>query len=57
MPAELDAAAGTASGVLPDGTTVYYFNLIDRRGLVASTEHYELSPSHAAKRKPSKPHL
>ena len=49
MPAKLDAAAGTASGVLPDAATAYYFNLIDQRGLVTSTEHYPLSPRPAAK--------
>jgi alpha-L-fucosidase len=40
IPAELDAAAGTAAGVLPQGATAYYFSLIDQRGLAVSTEHY-----------------
>ncbi len=41
-PAELDAAAGTATAVLPEGVTVFYFNLIDNRDIVVSSEHEEL---------------
>jgi hypothetical protein len=42
MPARLDAEAGVAVGVLPEGTSVYYFNLIDEQGLVVSSEHTEV---------------
>jgi len=37
--ADLDAAAGKAKATIPDGATQYYFNLIDERGLIVSTEH------------------
>jgi len=37
--AELDAAAKKAKATIPDGATQYYFNLLDERGLVVSTEH------------------
>jgi len=43
-PATLDAAAGKASAVLPEGVTVFYFNLVDGRDLVVSSEHEEVSP-------------
>jgi len=33
---------GKVEGVLPEGTKVYYFNLTDESGLVASTEHETL---------------
>lgn len=36
--------AGKASVTLPDGVTVYYFNLIDERDLIVSSEHEELRP-------------
>ncbi|NLY01755.1 MAG: prolyl oligopeptidase family serine peptidase [Rhodopirellula sp.] len=39
MPAEVDAKAQRVIGQLPAGVTVYYFNLIDDRDLVVSTEH------------------
>ncbi|MDI6450269.1 alpha/beta hydrolase family protein [Anaerobaca lacustris] len=39
IPATLEP--GTASATLPEGTTVYYFNLIDQRDLVVSSEHEE----------------
>jgi len=39
----LDVANGKASAVLPDNVTVYYFNLIDERDLVVSSEHEILS--------------
>lgn len=42
--ATLDAGTGKVSAVLPDGVTVYYFNLIDQRDLVVSSEHEELPP-------------
>lgn len=42
------APAGVAgdrvSAALPVGTTVHYFNLIDDRGLVVSSEHREIMP-------------
>jgi dienelactone hydrolase len=41
-PAEIDRKAGRVKAVLPDGTRVWFFNLIDARGLVSSTEHEEL---------------
>ena len=37
--ADLDAAAGKAKATVPDGATQYYFNLIDERGLIVSSEH------------------
>jgi len=42
IPAALDLQARKISGVLPPATTVYYFNLIDERNLVVSTEHEEI---------------
>jgi len=45
LPATLDAKSKTVRGVLPEGTTVYYFNLIDERNLVVSSEHEEI-PNH-----------
>ncbi|HQQ00572.1 MAG TPA: acetylxylan esterase [bacterium] len=42
VPAELDTSRKKVSAVLPEGVSVYYFNLIDDRGLVVSTEHEEL---------------
>jgi hypothetical protein len=41
LPAELDKA-GRVTATLPAGTTVYYFNLIDDRDCVVSSEHEEL---------------
>ena len=41
-PAEIDGATGKASATLPEGTTVYYINLVDERGLVVSAEHQEI---------------
>ena len=37
--AAVDAAHSTAAATLPEGTAVYYFNLIDERGIVVSSEH------------------
>ncbi len=34
---------GQVSARLPEGTTVYYFNLIDEDGLIVSSEHVEIS--------------
>ncbi|MGA3324922.1 MAG: acetylxylan esterase [Terriglobia bacterium] len=42
IPATLDAKGGKVSARLPKGTTVYYFNLLDNRDLVVSSEHEEL---------------
>ena len=39
LPAELDANAGKASAVLPEGTAVYYINLVDEHDLIVSSEH------------------
>ena len=44
LPAKLDAMRHTASASIPDGTAVYFFNLIDDRGLVVSSEHVERCP-------------
>ena len=37
--ADLNAQAGRVKATVPDGVTQYYFNLIDDRGLIVSTEH------------------
>jgi hypothetical protein len=42
IPARLDTKGGKASARLPKGATVYYFNLLDNRDLVVSSEHEEL---------------
>lgn len=42
IPATLETKRGKASARLPKGTTVYYFNLLDNRDLVVSSEHEEL---------------
>jgi len=42
LPAALDTRARKASAGLPEEVTVYYFNLIDERDLVVSTEHEEI---------------
>ena len=39
FPAALDADHAKVTADLPDGVTAYYFNLIDSRGLIVSTEH------------------
>lgn len=39
LPAVWDAKTGRGSAVLPEGTAVYYFNVIDDRDLVVSSEH------------------
>ena len=44
IPAEWDAKTGKASAALPEATVVYYFNLIDNRGLVVSSEHEVVGP-------------
>jgi dienelactone hydrolase len=42
-PARLNAAEGRVTATLPEGTTVYYINLIDSRDLIVSSEHVDLS--------------
>ncbi len=37
-PAEVDTADGKVSAVLPQGTTAFFMNLTDHRGLIVSTE-------------------
>lgn len=41
-PAQLDAAAHTATATLPEGVKVYYVNLFDAADRVVSSEHEEL---------------
>ena len=43
IPADLDTSAQRATMALPPATTVYYFNIIDERNLVVSSEHEEIS--------------
>jgi dienelactone hydrolase len=43
LPAQLDPAGGRVTAGLPEGVTVYYFNLFDDRDCVVSTEHEELA--------------
>ncbi len=42
LPARLDATAGRIEAEIPVQTTAYYFNLIDDRGAIVSTQHVEL---------------
>ena len=42
LPARVDAKAHRVTATLPEGTRVYYLNLIDERNLVVSTEHIEV---------------
>ncbi len=42
IPATLDAARRRVSATLPEGTRVYYLNIVDERELVVSTEHVDL---------------
>jgi len=39
VPATIDAGAGKVSAALPEGATVYYFNLFDDRDCVVSSMH------------------
>jgi hypothetical protein len=39
MPADLDHGRSAVNVTLPEGIKVYYFNLIDERGLIVSSEH------------------
>ena len=41
IPATLDVAQHKVTATIPAGTTVHYFNIVDGRGLVVSTEHIE----------------
>lgn len=43
VPAVLDVDAGRVSASLPAKTSVYYFNIVDDRNLVVSSEHDELA--------------
>lgn len=38
-PAELDSSTHKVSAELPPGVTAYYFNLVDQKGLLVSSEH------------------
>ena len=38
----LNVEAGEVSAVLPNAATAYYFNPVDKRGLVVSAEHEEI---------------
>jgi hypothetical protein len=40
--AVLDGRGGQVVGELPEGAAAYYFNLIDDRGLLVSSEHVEV---------------
>lgn len=42
IPATLDPTTSKVTAAIPDGTSVYYFNLIDGQNLVVSSEHVEL---------------
>jgi hypothetical protein len=41
-PAALDVAAGKITAAIPQGATVYYFNLTTSSGLIVSTQHEAL---------------
>ena len=41
LPAQLDTQ-GRVTATLPEGVTVYYLNVFDERGCVASSEHEEI---------------
>lgn len=43
LPAMLGPSTDTVTATLPEGTKVYYFNLIDGQGLVVSTEHEQIN--------------
>lgn len=42
MPATVDQTNHEVTAALPEGTTVYFVNLIDKRNLVVSSEHVEV---------------
>jgi dienelactone hydrolase len=54
VPAKLDPASGRVSAELPPESTVYYFNLINSKGLVVSTEHEALLPKRRGAKRMSK---
>jgi cephalosporin-C deacetylase-like acetyl esterase len=43
IPAHVKAESQKVIGDIPSGATVYYFNLIDQRKLIVSSEHVEIS--------------
>ena len=45
LAADIDPARRRVSARLPETTTVFFFNLLDRRSLVVSSEHEELAPA------------
>jgi dienelactone hydrolase len=45
VPANVDTQARKVSAVLPEKTTVYYFNVLDEGNLIVSSEHEEVLPS------------
>lgn len=48
--ASFDPKRGRAEAAIPSGATVYYFNLIDDKGLAVSSEHVEVkNPSTASR--------
>ena len=55
IPARLDA--GRASAELPEGTTVFFFNVTDADGRMASSLSRELKNAKPAKPKPRKPNV
>ncbi len=42
VPAQVDPAGGKATACLPEGVKIYYWNLIDQRDMIVSTEHNEI---------------
>ncbi|PIV56917.1 dipeptidyl aminopeptidase [Candidatus Desantisbacteria bacterium CG_4_10_14_0_8_um_filter_48_22] len=42
IPAELDESKNMVSALLPEGVTAWYFNIIDRSGLIVSSEYEEI---------------
>lgn len=53
METTVDFAAGMATGTLPEGATAYFFNVTDNRGLVVSTDHFNV-PRSVSMPKPKK---
>ena len=45
MPATLDLVAHKITAKIPDGTKVYFFNLLDGQDRIVSTEHVEILPA------------
>ncbi|HOC69232.1 MAG TPA: acetylxylan esterase [Candidatus Hydrogenedentes bacterium] len=43
VPGRVNQEAGRATGILPEGTTVYYLNLTDEKGHIVSSEHEVLT--------------